>query len=53
MGPSIKTVILRMARENSTWGRRRIQGELARLGYTIAASTVWEIRTPPVSTQPP
>ena len=24
-------------------GPRRIQGELARLGYAIAASTVWEI----------
>ncbi len=24
-------------------GHRRIQGELARLGYAIAASTVWEI----------
>jgi putative transposase len=40
---SIKTLILRMARENPTWGHRRIQGELARLGYVIAASTVWEI----------
>lgn len=29
--------------EDPTWGHRRIQGELARLGYTIAASTVWEI----------
>jgi putative transposase len=42
-GASIKALILRMARENPTWGHRRIQGELARLGYAIAASTVWEI----------
>ncbi|MGH3376104.1 MAG: helix-turn-helix domain-containing protein [Actinoallomurus sp.] len=42
-GVSIKNLVLRMARENPTWGHRRIQGELARLGYAIAASTVWEI----------
>jgi putative transposase len=42
-GASIKTLIPRMARENPSWGHRRIQGELARLGYAIAASTVWEI----------
>ena len=32
-----------MARENPTWGYRRITGEIARIGHTIAASTVWTI----------
>jgi hypothetical protein len=32
-----------MAAENSSWGYRRIHGELALLGVTVAASTVWEI----------
>ncbi|MCX4458272.1 integrase core domain-containing protein [Streptomyces sp. NBC_01340] len=40
---SIRRLILRMARENSTWGYRRIHGELATLGIQIAPSTVWEI----------
>jgi putative transposase len=38
-----KVLIVRMARENPTWGHRRIHGGSARLGYTIAAFTVWEI----------
>ncbi|WP_443030950.1 integrase core domain-containing protein [Streptomyces sp. CB02400] len=41
--PTVKQLILRLVRENSTWGHRRIQGELARLGYSVAPSTVWEI----------
>jgi hypothetical protein len=38
----VKQLILRLARESGTWGRR-IQGERARLGYPIAPSTAWEI----------
>jgi putative transposase len=36
-----RQTIIRLAHENPTWGYRRIHGELARLGITIAASTVW------------
>jgi transposase len=35
--------VLRLARENSSWGYRRIHGELLVLGIKVAASTVWEI----------
>lgn len=35
--------MLRLARDNPTWGCRRIQGGLAGLGYRIAPSTVWMI----------
>jgi hypothetical protein len=36
-------LVLRLARENSSWGFRRIHGELLVLGVKVAASTVWEI----------
>jgi len=39
----IRELVLRLAAENPTWGHRRVQGELARLGYRLAASTVWKI----------
>jgi putative transposase len=41
--PQIRALVLRLAAENPTWGHRRVQGELARLGRHVAASTVWKI----------
>ena len=39
----IRSVVLRLARENESWGYRRIHGELAGLGMTVAPSPVWQI----------
>jgi len=36
----LRTLIRRMARDNPTWGRRRIQAELRFLGYEVAELTV-------------
>ena len=41
--PELHRLVLRLASENSTWGYRRIHGELAGLGYQLAPSIVWSI----------
>ncbi len=40
---NIRALVLRMAQDNEHWGYRRITGELAGLGITVAPSTVWAI----------
>ena len=37
------SVVLRLARENPTWGYRRVHGELATIGVKLAPSSMWAI----------
>jgi hypothetical protein len=39
---SIRALVLRVVRENPSWGYRRVHAELTTLGIKVAPSTVWE-----------
>ncbi|AUA08112.1 IS481 family transposase [Streptomyces sp. SID8382] len=40
---SVRTLVLRLVRENPGWGYRRLHGELLVLRVKVTASAVWEI----------
>ena len=40
---AIRALILRLVRENPSWGYPRVHAELTTLGIKVAPSTVWEI----------
>jgi hypothetical protein len=51
VGEELVALIVRLARENRTWGVVRIHGELRRLGHRVAATTIRKLlrasRVPP------
>jgi putative transposase len=41
--PGTVRLVVRLAKENPTWGYRRIHGELSVMGIDVAASSIWNI----------
>jgi hypothetical protein len=50
--PGLARLVIRRANQNPPWGHRRIHGERAKLGVTVAPSTLWEI-LPAAGIDPP
>ena len=50
---TVRTLVLEMARDNPSWGYRRIHGELVGLRHKLAPSTVWQILKDAASTPHP
>jgi Homeodomain-like domain len=44
--PEIRTLVMRLARENPAWGYRRVHSQLCRLGHRISEATVRRILRP-------
>jgi hypothetical protein len=40
----LRTVVLRLARENPRWGYRRLSGELVKLGLSVSPTTIRRLR---------
>jgi putative transposase len=43
ISPELEVVLLRLARENPTWGYGKLEGELGKLGYDIGRSTIKDV----------
>ena len=52
IAPELQALIRRMAAENQFWGQRRIQAELARLGFKVCARTVAKYMRRPTHRRP-
>ncbi len=52
LNSNLVTLILRLAKENPTWGYGKLEGELGKLGFDIGRSTIRDVlkrkRVPPV-----